>query len=87
MSGGCYVQECRQVSSFWPHSFVTKSEFSGGSAGMRGSAEAVRVFGGGSTVWNLHSSGEVKSAASLGPIAKSGYPLRSIRLIGKGGFA
>ena len=54
---------------------------------MRGSAEAVRVFGGGSTVWNLHSSGEVKSAASLGPIAKSGYPLRSIRLIGKGGFA
>jgi len=45
--------------------FATTPEFSGGSAGVMGCAEAVRVFGEGAIVANLHSSQEVRNAASL----------------------
>lgn len=58
---------------------ATKPEFSGGSAGMTGSAEAARVFGEGVNVANLHSSRDVRSAASLRRLQNPATPCGASR--------
>ena len=59
---------------------ATKPEFSGGSAGMTGGAEVVRVFGEGVIVANLHSSREVWSAAGLGRLQNPATPCGASQL-------
>ena len=53
---------------------ATKPEFSGESAGVMGCAEAVRVFGGGVIVGNLHLSQDLRNAASLGRLQNPAAP-------------